>query len=342
MKSKAIITASDRRYGDFLIEHWLRSLRDNADLSDVDVCVLDYGLSEAQRFFLEAHGVVVEPCRRDGHVVVVRYRDMERLLESRPQYRQACLCDSGDIVFQGNVSAVFDMAPDSFRAVCEDYKTMFSLFITPRFFSAEDRRRLTDAFMAKPMINGGFVVGSREGMLELARAVDSMIKDPTSYGPDQLIVTWLLHERGFVSLDPIYNYVIPTAKEGLAIKDGRFYTGAGREPVVVHNAGNVGVLRPVKEFGYGKGKEVVLKEDLYAALRALYVSADGFFRTQGTLREHRLRVAGMFAKMRRDLRMPAKAGREGGLPLSRRPRAAGPRAAEPRGPRPRGREEPER
>jgi len=44
-----IATCSDARYGDFLLQHWLRSLQASVDLHDIDVAVLDYGLTPQQR-----------------------------------------------------------------------------------------------------------------------------------------------------------------------------------------------------------------------------------------------------------------------------------------------------
>ncbi|HON14461.1 MAG TPA: hypothetical protein PK897_10070, partial [Treponema sp.] len=77
MKTNLIITASDKKYGDFLIEHWYASLRANTNLEHIDVAVLDYGLSVAQRFYLQSNGVIVRSCERDGHVTSIRYRDMK-------------------------------------------------------------------------------------------------------------------------------------------------------------------------------------------------------------------------------------------------------------------------
>lgn len=300
MKTNVLITASDRRYGDFLIEHWLRSLRDNADLSDIDVAVLDYGLSTAQRFYLQTNSVLVYPGKRDGHVTVIRYRELRSLLQTHPEYEQAALCDSGDIIFQGDIAPVFKRDTASFRAVCEDYKPFFSIFISPDFFDAEDRERLSECFIRNPMINGGFVVGPREKMIALADECLSVIKDKTRFGPDQIVVNDVLYRDRFVRLDPLYNYVIATAKEGIKIEGGAFMTGEYREPVVVHNAGNIGALRPIEDFGYGPSHNK-LKEDVYVALRALYVSSEGLFKTQELFLDSRRLFRHQVRRLLRDL-----------------------------------------
>ncbi len=303
MKTNVIVTASDRRYGDFLIEHWLRSLADNTDLSDIDVAVLDYGLSVAQRFYLQSNGVLVHPGSRDGHVTVIRYRELRTFLAAHPDYAQAALCDSGDIIFQGDLSPVFRKDVDTFRAVCEDYKPFFSIFISSDFFDAEDRERLSECFIRNPMINGGLVIGPRDKMIALADECLAVIKDKTRFGPDQIVVNGALYRDGFVALDNLYNYVVATAKEGVKIEGGSILTGEYREPVVVHNAGNIGTLRPLEDFGYGPSRNR-LKEDVYHALRALYVSSEGLFKTQELFLDSRRLFRSQARKLLRDLGLP--------------------------------------
>jgi hypothetical protein len=279
MKHNVIVTASDRHYGDFLIEHWFASLRDTTKLDDIDVAVLDYGLSRAQRYWLSSHKIAVRSGIRDGHVAVIRYRDFSLHLKENPFYRQACLCDSGDIIFQGDISPVFTQDTEQYRAVCEDYKPMFSVFISPDFFSKADRKRLSACFVENPMINAGFIVGPREAMVDLADTCIRSIRDWSKFGPDQIVVNGHLYEKGFKRLDSLWNYVIATAKSGVHIENGTILTLKGNKPVVVHNAGNVGALRPIENFGYGPDRNH-LREEVLHALHALYQSSDGLFKTQ--------------------------------------------------------------
>ncbi|GAB1482708.1 hypothetical protein MASR2M78_15240 [Treponema sp.] len=134
--------------------HWLSSLRTNVDISNLDIAILDYGLSLAQRYYLEHEGIIVRSGHRDGHVAVLRYREFAALLRDHPEYQQALLCDSGDMLFQGDISGLFNEHVDSYRAVCEDYKPFFSIFIGSDFFSPSDRQRLSECFIRNPMING--------------------------------------------------------------------------------------------------------------------------------------------------------------------------------------------
>jgi hypothetical protein len=196
MKPFAIVTASDRKHGDFLIEHWLRSLRENVRLDGIEIIVLDYGLSLAQRFYLQHDGVLRRPGQRDGHVTVLRYRETRDLLIERP-YEQVCLCDSGDIIFQDDIAPLFERSPDTYRAVCEDYKPIFSFFIKDNFFRPEDKPRIADCFIKNRMINGGFIIAPRVQMMELCDACLGMITTSGIWLTN--VVNYLLHQQGFTS-----------------------------------------------------------------------------------------------------------------------------------------------
>jgi len=301
MKNNVLLTASDRRYGDFLIEHWFRSLRENSDLGNIDVAVMDYGLSLAQHYYLEKHGIITRKGKRDGHVAVIRYREMRDFL-TETAYNQVALCDSGDIIFQGDISPVFQQDTSSYRAVCEDYKPFFSVFISSDFFDPADRQRLSECFIHNRMVNGGFIVAPRDRMIHLADECLSTIRDMTRFGPDQIVLNGVLYEEGFVELEKTYNYVIATAKEGVSVESGVVKTANGRMPLVVHNAGNLGLLRPIEDFGYGPERNK-LKEDTLNALKTLYQSTEGFFKTQELFIESRRRFRTRLRKMIRNLRL---------------------------------------
>jgi len=298
-KRHVILTASDGKYGDFLIEHWLRSLRENVDLTGIDVAVADYGLSVAQKYYLEGNRVTVLPCVRDGHPAVVRYRDFGAFLRERP-YDQALFTDGGDMVFQADIAPLFRTDTDSFRAVCEDSKPAFSLFVTNEFFSRKDKRAVRECFVENRMINAGFLLGPRRKMAALCRACETMILVKDRFGPDQLVVNRVLHRDGFVELPKTWNFVVATAKEAVEIDAGVFRLEDGTVIAVVHNAGNMSFLRPIEEFGYGPDRNR-LKQDLYVALRTLYRSTEGLFRTQERFLESRRTFRLMIHKLRAEL-----------------------------------------
>ncbi len=293
MKSNVLYTASDAKYGDFLIDHWFASLRDNVDLRDLDVVALDYGLSTAQRHYLAAHGVRLRPCARDGHVVILRFRDMAADLRDHA-YAQAALSDSGDIIFQADFTPAFGIHPTKFRGVAEDLRVAFGVFLTEEFFTEADRRRIRKTLRDLPMVNAGFILGPGERMRGLGEEVMRTLRAHDHFGPDQLVVNDVFRREGCHLLDRGYNFVIATAEAELEIRDGRFFAD-GELVAVVHNTGNLKFLRPIENFGYGPGHNE-LKKELYFALRALHGTTDGLYETRSDLRRA---VRRMKAEIRR-------------------------------------------
>ncbi len=280
MKPHVLFTASDAKYGDFLIEHWFASLREHADLSRIEVVVLDYGLSLAQRHYLAQNGVQVAPCIRDGHVAIVRFRDMAAFLEQH-SFAQAILSDSGDIIFQDDIAPILDRAPDRYRGVTEDLRPPFGVFLTDEFFAKEDRRRIRQLLRDAPMVNAGFILGPASLMAALGREVDQVLLSKDRFGPDQLVVNAVFRREGYQELPRDYNFVVATARALLDIRDGRIYAD-GRLVPVVHNSGNLRFLRPLENFGYGPDHNL-LKKDVYHALQALHSTSDSLIEAHGHL-----------------------------------------------------------
>jgi len=282
MKPYCIITASDARYGDFLIDHWYASLTDNSDLSLIDVVVLDYGLGTAQKYYLESHGIVVQQCNKNGHVVIIRFRDMAEFL-SQNTYEQVIFSDGGDIIFQGDISPVFTEHPDLFRGVPEDLKSAFSIFLTDEFFTKEDKKRIRDVLIEEKMINAGFIAGPREKMVRLGQAMETMLLSKKNFGPDQLVVNYLFRTEGFYPLPKRFNYVIATSEGEIEIREGKIYSD-GELITVVHNTGNISFLRPIENFGYGPSRNQ-LKLEILRALKTLHSTSDTVYETKAELRK---------------------------------------------------------
>src|SRR5260370_42687069 len=120
MKLHAIVTCCDAKYGDFLIQHWLRSLRDHVVLDRIDVVVLDYGLTREQGQQLRSQGVILHPSMKDGNLTNIRYRDLVAFLDGKA-YDQVLSIDGGDIIFQADISLMFERDKESFRAVREHF-----------------------------------------------------------------------------------------------------------------------------------------------------------------------------------------------------------------------------
>lgn len=282
-KPFVLYAASDKKYGDFLVDHWFCSLRAHVDLSKIDVRILDYGLSTAQRYYLEHEGAAVVPCVKDGHVAVVRFRDLARDLRAHP-YRQVLAADGGDIIFQADIAPLFELSPDRFRAVPEDLNSGFDLFLREEYFSRQTIAAIRRATALRPQINAGFILGPRRAFLSLCDTIGREIRDPTAFGPDQLIVNMVLHESGYLPLPRGYNFVIATSKEEFEIENGIFRFRDSLEPIpVVHNAGNWKFLRPIKDFGYGPAHNS-LKTDVLHTLRLFHQSSDLIQTTRNRLR----------------------------------------------------------
>ncbi len=282
-KPFVLYTASDKKYGDFLIDHWYRSLRDHVELSQIDVRVLDYGLSTAQRYYLEHEGAGVRRCVKDGHVAVLRFRDLADDLRERA-CAQVLAVDGGDILFQADIAPLFALHPERFRAVPEDLNTGFDIFLREEYFSRATLTAIRRATALRPQINAGFLLGPRRAFLELCRQVISLVLDHGVFGPDQLVVNKVLHESGYLPLPRGYNFVVATAQQEFDIVEGVFVTREDQRPIpVVHNAGNWKFLRPIQDFGYGP-EHNRLKPDVLNTLRFLHQSNDLLQNTRGRIR----------------------------------------------------------
>jgi hypothetical protein len=260
----AIFTCSDAKYGDFLINAWLKSLKANVDLSNTDVVILDYGFSEEQREQLAKENVIVLRCVRDGHVVSLRFRDMAAFLKKHP-YDQILSTDGGDIIFQTDLKELFGTDKNEYRAVCEDVHMWFDALID-LFFSREYCEKIKHLVRGKKMINAGVLVAPHEKFLALCEEVNREVKDKATFGPDQICINYILYRDGFVPLDRKYNFVVATCEKPFTIQDGVFYMGKRKKIAIVHNAGGHRVLRPIRNFGYGPGHNE-LKKNRYLAAR---------------------------------------------------------------------------
>lgn len=281
MKKHIIMTASDKKYGDFVIEEWYASLVNNVNLEKIDVGVLDYGLSLAQRFYLKHNGVILIPAQKDAHVTIARFRDSAHFLKNT-NYDQVLSTDGGDIIFQTDISPIFEKDKKDYRAVTEEIKSAFTFFVKDKFFSKKDAKIFYKSLIFNPMINAGVLLGPRDKMISLCTEVWDRVIDPSEFGPDQIVVNYILHRDGFVNLPVGYNFVISTMKENIIIEDGVFKDQNGKIIPIVHNAGNISFFRPIENFGFGKNKNH-LKPNLYKTLKNLHLNSENLIHTQKSL-----------------------------------------------------------
>lgn len=254
MKRHAIFTASDAGCGPFLVDHWLRSLQSNVNLADIDVHVLDYGLTVSQRQSLTAAGVTCHSFPKDGFVSTIRVRDLPLVLRDHA-YDQVLMCDAGDLIFQADISHLFEPAKTEFRGVREQIDSSFHHLVMSRSDLPDDRyREITTYLQGKPTINGGFLLGPAARFGELWDQFVELSVNAREYATDQLLLNYKLYREGFQELDPKYNFVVITMRDRFFIREGVFYDAAGSVIPVVHNAGGKEAYRCVSDFGFGKDR----------------------------------------------------------------------------------------
>jgi len=267
-KKFVVIGMSDAKYGDFLINHWLRSLKENIDENLVDIAVLDYGMTEKQVKKLLEKSVKLEKSNKDGHVVNIRYRDMLKFLEKNP-YEQIMTCDSGDLIFQDDITHLFHKHKDKYRGVCEGLAPpAIEYTLVQKPFPKEIEEEIEKTLINKKMVNGGLVIAPYEKFIELCKTMNKLIKNKHIFGPDQVVLNYTLYKEGFKNLDKKYNYTITTHGK-FKIKKGIFYDHKKNIIPIVHNSGNFSFFRPIKNFGYGENYNK-LKLFPYLSLRAAY------------------------------------------------------------------------
>lgn len=251
MQHNLIITATDAAYADFVHDHWLRSLRENVSLADTDILVLDYGMTSGQRQVLSEAGVTIIAGSTSGHVVSMRFIDAAAFLKTH-DYRQVLFIDGGDIIFQTDIAPLFHQHPTVFRAVALDNAPRFAESLAyQRHLSAANFQKINAVLHDKPVLNAGVIFGPATLFIKLGALVEELVNNKKSYGPDQMVVNYALYTSGVALLDRNYNYLLGTARDGIHIRDGVFYTQKGKKIAIVHNGGHTALFRPVKNFGYG-------------------------------------------------------------------------------------------
>jgi len=271
-KPYLITTSCDKKYGDFLIEHWFFSLQKNVDLSKIDILVLDYDLSKAQSFYLKNHNVLVKECKKDGHVVNLRFRDLLDFLNQN-FYEQILMCDGGDIIFQADISFLFEENKDSFRAVCENVPPFFDYFLRTSTFYRSKIRDIKELLSLKTRtINAGFIIAPYEKMKFLCSEFVSIVKNFSKFWTDQIVINYVFYREGFVELQEKYNFTLGTHCKEFEIKNEVFFSKEGDLIPVVHNTGWIDLFRPVKNFGFLSTQSVKVRISFFLRLFFLFIS----------------------------------------------------------------------
>ncbi len=262
-----IVTACDARYGDFLTNHFLKSLTENVDLTNIDVVILDYGLRPDQVAAVESTGAKTQKCTRDAHIVNLRSRDMIPILDEA-RYDQVMSIDSGDVIFQADISEAFETDKDQIRATPEHIRLSLNDFFIPSLIP-EVASRARKLLKNRLSLNCGVMIGPCRKIRKLALEAYSIISKKSQFGPDQVAFNYILYRDGFAELDPRFNFMPMSTSENFYIESGVFYQPGGLPIPIVHNAGCKDAFRSIRNFGYGAEHNKV-KSFLLTVFRTLF------------------------------------------------------------------------
>lgn len=263
-----IVTACNDKYEDFLYNDWYMSLKDNVNLENIDILVIDFGLSDSIVENLKKENILIKKAIIEGNIVNVRFFELYDFLKNN-NYNNVLSCDSGDIIFQKDISNLLNSKIESFMAVCEDINPPMDIVLNNDNISDDLKKDIKDLLENKKMINAGVIFGNRESFISLLEFIINNIKDLNVWGLDQLLINYYLYKYGFKELGDEYNFIPTTHISSFDIKDGKIYKSNGELVSIVHNAGGKSFFRPLKNFGY-KNNKIRLNKTLVKSLRFVY------------------------------------------------------------------------
>lgn len=272
-----IITAANAKAGDFVVDHWLKSLKANVNLDNIDILVFDYGLTIRQKKELKKGGVGVVTGMKKYHIVNKRFIDAGKYLQKH-KYDQVLFCDSGDIIFQADLTEMFNTHKNYFRVVTLGSNVLFVNALVYDQFEPKIKMNIWNVIKNKPIINAGVIFAPANKFIELSNDVEKMVRDKEEFGPDQIIVNYHLYKDKFKLIDNKYNFMMSTAYAGFKLNKGVFFKLSGEKIVIVHNAGQKNIFRPIKNFGYGKGFNQI-KPVMYFLKRMMYFCFELYHKT---------------------------------------------------------------
>lgn len=274
MAKNIIITAANAKTGDFVISHWLRSLKSNVNLENLDILVIDYGLTSDQRKKIEQEGVIIMTGLKKYHIVNKRFFDAATYLKKHT-YNQVLFIDSGDVIFQGEIAPVFNTNPETFRVAPLGKRVLFYKWFVFNHFEKEVKREIWKVIKNKPVLNAGVIFAPAAKFIKLSEEMEQLIRNKEEFGPDQIIVNYYLYKDSIELIDSKYNFMMSTAYAGFIIRKGIFYKLNGEKIVIVHNAGQMDIFRPIYNFGYGESYNQ-LKHVMYFLKRSVYFFLESY------------------------------------------------------------------
>ena len=198
-----------------------------------------------------SHDIKLHACQPDGNITNIRYREIANIL-CQNTYDQVLAIDGGDIIFQDDISHLFEQHKNRFRGVCEEIQVPFHEALLPKVDVPPEVFEKIAAFLdKKPTINGGMILGPSGRFAQLWEHFQKLWRSYQIFGTDQLVLNYLLYSEGFVRLPSKYNFAILTMRSNYVVRQGVFYDERGDIIPVVHNCGMRQLTRSVARFGYG-------------------------------------------------------------------------------------------
>jgi hypothetical protein len=250
-----IATAGNEKIQNFLVNDWYRSLKENVDLTETDVMIINYGLSDLPE------DVIDFPAVEKGLINNTRFLNLALFLERHPEYDQVLFCDGGDVIFQSDISHLFKEHREAFRAVVERISPPIDMLVKEE--DLVDGAEIKSFLSGKKLFNVGVILAPREGFLKIAKVMKDRLKNMNVWGGDTVLINYVIYKSPHVELPSKYNFIPSTAKEKFFVKDSKFFLESGEIVPIVHNAGRYRLLRPVKNFGYGPGKNRVSRFNIW-------------------------------------------------------------------------------
>jgi len=272
-----IITCADENIADFLQNQWYKSLVANVDLSNIDVVVIDYGLPQNTCANLKSQGVILYKCKKTGFPGSIRFRDSLKFLKDK-KYDQILCCDGGDIIFQSNITPLFEENTKFVRAVVEVQAIRLDHFVSKTNFKEELYEKIIKVTRSNPNVNVGVFLAPQNLFIKICTRYLSMLVKFKVFGLETVIFNYLVWtELPFKTIDRIYNYIPSNYGKICSVKNGIIYTAEKEKIAIVHNAGRWDSNRTLQDFGFGTDKNKISKFVFYR-LRFIFICADVYSR----------------------------------------------------------------
>lgn len=203
-----------------------------------------------------------------GRMSNYQYKCLADFLEHHT-YDQILYSDCGDVIFQSDISHLFEIGKDKFKAVVEPNFNFFlhKWTLGLKDFKKEKIKEIERVLSDKNTVNGGFVIGPSVKFSQIWQQYLELCHDMKVHGTDQLVLNYIMYRDGFEQLHKKYNYITFLNEEDYRVnEDGLYENDHGVIPVV-HNAGRYDFARAVSNFGFKKGE---IRPKIYAQLFILY------------------------------------------------------------------------